>query len=223
MPPSKLTNPLALAVLACLAERPMHPYEMATTLRERGTDESIKLNYGSLYTVVDTLQQRELIDAQEVSREGRRPERTVYRITVAGRQKLVEWLTELLSKPAKEFTQFEAGLSLMPVIPPSDVVVLLRARCQQLEQEIVRLEEGCRLARERSRARLFAIEGEYRIALRRAELEFSAGLADDIESGALEGTEWWTRVHELLATAPANSAVSDVMPLPYGAAQAEVG
>ncbi len=57
----KVSNPLALAVLACLWERPMHPYEMASTLRERGKDQSIKLNYGSLYTVVEGLQQHGLI------------------------------------------------------------------------------------------------------------------------------------------------------------------
>ena len=52
----KISNPLALAVLACLYERPMHPYEMATTMRTRNKDESVKLNYGSLYSVVDALQ-----------------------------------------------------------------------------------------------------------------------------------------------------------------------
>ena len=56
MPGGRSTsNPLALAVLACLSERPMHPYEMASTMRERGKEQSIKLNYGSLYTVVDSL------------------------------------------------------------------------------------------------------------------------------------------------------------------------
>ncbi len=50
----KVSNPLALAVLACLFERPMHPYEMASTMRERHKDESIKLNYGSLYTVTES-------------------------------------------------------------------------------------------------------------------------------------------------------------------------
>ena len=29
------SNPLALAILVLLYERPMHPYEMANTLRER--------------------------------------------------------------------------------------------------------------------------------------------------------------------------------------------
>ena len=52
---TSISNPLALAVLACLHERPMHPYEMASTMRERGKEQSIKLNYGSLYTVVDNL------------------------------------------------------------------------------------------------------------------------------------------------------------------------
>ena len=47
-PVRKLSSPLALAVLVLLYERPMHPYEMAATLRERRKEDSIKLRYGSL-------------------------------------------------------------------------------------------------------------------------------------------------------------------------------
>ena len=77
--PRRRSNPLALAVLACLTERPMHPYEMAATMRTRGQDASIRLNYGSLYGVVENLLKRGLLEEHEVVREGRRPERTVYR------------------------------------------------------------------------------------------------------------------------------------------------
>ena len=52
----RVSNPLALAVLSCLNEKPMHPYEISTTLRTRGKETSIKLNYGSLYSVVDSLE-----------------------------------------------------------------------------------------------------------------------------------------------------------------------
>src|SRR5438045_3608049 len=97
----RVANPLALAVLSCLAERPMHPYEISTTLRERGKEQSIKLNYGSLYSVVEALQRHGLIVAQESTREGRRPERTVYAITVAGRDEFEDWLAELLSTPTR--------------------------------------------------------------------------------------------------------------------------
>ena len=51
----KIANTLALAVLGLLQERPMHPYEMAATLRERHKDSSIKVNSGSLYDTVEAL------------------------------------------------------------------------------------------------------------------------------------------------------------------------
>src|SRR3974377_1661924 len=89
-------NPLALAVLALLFERPMHPYEMAATLKQRHKEDSIKLRYGSLYTVIDLLVDRGFISARGVGRDGRRPERTVYEITAAGRDELGRWVAALI-------------------------------------------------------------------------------------------------------------------------------
>src|SRR5271165_469083 len=153
----RVSNPLALAVLACLTEHPMHPYEIATTPRSRGKDQSIKLNYGSLYTVVEALQQHALIVMQETEREGRRPERTVYRLTDAGRIELIDWVSELLSMPAKDYSQFEAGLSLMPVLPPDDVAKLLLQRCTLLEMEIAQARSMLVICRESGLHRLFVI------------------------------------------------------------------
>ena len=96
--PRRRSNPLALAVLACLSERPMHPYEMAATMRTRGQDQSIRLNYGSLYGVVENLLKRGLLEEQEVVREGRRPERTVYRITDEGRAEFSRWIDEFAQR-----------------------------------------------------------------------------------------------------------------------------
>lgn len=187
----KVSNPLALAALACLFERPMHPYEMATTLRERGKDQSIKLNYGSLYTVVEALQQHALIVAQETEREGRRPERTVYRLTDAGRMELVDWVSELLSTPMKEYTRFEAGLSLAGVLPPEDVATLLAQRCDHLEVEISQGRSLLRLLSERGLRRMFVIENEYQLAMREAELNWTRQLLSEIASGKLVGVAEW--------------------------------
>jgi DNA-binding PadR family transcriptional regulator len=194
----KVNNPLALAVLACLWERPMHPYEMATTMRERGKDQSIKLNYGSLYTVVEALQQHGLIVAQETEREGRRPERTVYRLTDAGRMELIDWISELLSTPVKEYTRFEAGLSLMPVLPPEDIAALLAQRCNLLELEISQGRSLLQLVRQRGLPRLFGIESEYLLAMREAELAWTRTFADEIASGTLEGTAEWAAFHRAM-------------------------
>src|SRR6202043_3830917 len=75
------SNPLALAILVLLYERPMHPYEMATTMRERRKESSIKLNYGSLYTVIEQLLRQHFIAVREILRAGKRPEKTVYELT----------------------------------------------------------------------------------------------------------------------------------------------
>src|SRR5260370_21514564 len=187
-----VSNPLALAVLACLFERPMHPYEMATTMRERGKDQSIKLNYGSLYTVVEALQQHRLIVAQETEREGRRPERTIYRLTDAGRMELIDWVSELLSTPAKEFTRFEAGLSLAGVLPPEDVAALLTQRCRALEIAISRARSTLQFVQKQGLSRVFVIESEYQLAMREAELAWKRKLTGEIQSGTIEGIAEWS-------------------------------
>src|SRR5437764_300415 len=154
----KVSNPLALAVLALLAERPMHPYEMSSTLRYRAKETSIKLNYGSLYSVVQSLQRHELIEVHEVVREGNRPERTVYGITERGQLELINWMSELISTPAKEYPQFEAALSLMPVLPPDEVVRLLRTRLVRLELEQAGSESMMVRMREAGLPELLAVE-----------------------------------------------------------------
>ncbi|MDQ6907609.1 MAG: PadR family transcriptional regulator, partial [Chloroflexota bacterium] len=130
------SNLLALAVLALLAERPTHPYEMDFLMRARGLEHSIKLNRGSLYTVVETLQRDGLIVPQETQREGRRPERTVYALTEAGRAKFGGWHRELMSTPATEYTQFAAALCFIAHFPPPETIALLEERARRLDDEI---------------------------------------------------------------------------------------
>jgi DNA-binding PadR family transcriptional regulator len=192
----KIGNPLALAVLACLFERPMHPYEMAGTMRERHQDESIKLNYGSLYTVTQSLQRLRLIEPQETAREGNRPERTVYRLTDAGRLELIDWLSELICQPVRDYTNFEAGLSLLPVLPPAEAVRLLEQRCERVETDIVQAHAVGAMLAERKLPRLFLIESEYRLRLKQAELDWVRALVADIKEGTLQGVADWRRLHE---------------------------
>jgi DNA-binding PadR family transcriptional regulator len=185
------SNPLALAVLSCLQEKPMHPYEVAQTLRTREKHESIKLNYGSLYSVIGSLEKRGMVVATETVREGRRPERTIYEITDEGRRELVDWLSDLVARPTKEYLQFEAALSLLGALPPDEALALLVERRDRLQLEL-RREEGARQhALDIGLPRLFVVEGEYVEALLRAELDFVDRLVKDIQTGALEGIDEW--------------------------------
>ena len=191
-----ISNPLALAVLACLWERPMHPYEMATTMRERGKEHSIKLNYGSLYTVVDSLAKHGFIEAVEARREGRRPERTVYRLTESGRVKLDAWMSQLIAEPVKEYPQFEAALSLLPVLHPDKAVTLLQTRTRILEKEIAEVRVLLDASGKAGLPRLLLIEGEYHLALRETELAWVRKLASELEAGTLEGQDGWRHFYE---------------------------
>jgi DNA-binding PadR family transcriptional regulator len=195
MAPRRRSNPLSLAVLACLSERPMHPYEMGTTMRSRGQDQTIKLNYGSLYTVVESLARAGLIEARETEREGRRPERTVYSITEAGRREFVDWLSDLLRTPAKEYSQFAAGLTLMGGLPPADVTALLEERGRRLEFEVARLTTTIDVALDESVPRVFLVEVDHQRAICEADLEFTRKLALDIASGSIQGIDEWCAFH----------------------------
>jgi DNA-binding PadR family transcriptional regulator len=195
----RVSNPLALAVLGCLSERPMHPYEISTTLRTRGKEQSIKLNYGSLYSVVESLQKHGLIAARETTREGRRPERTVYEITAAGQDEFEDWLAELLSTPVRDFTSLEAGLSLMAAMPPDEVARLLSERAGKLQMEIGALDAALTYSAEQKLPEIFLVESSFRRAMLTAELDFVRRLTDDIRSGHFGGTAVWRRMHELRA------------------------
>jgi DNA-binding PadR family transcriptional regulator len=204
------SNPLALAVLALCFEQPMHPYEMAMTLKRRHKHESIKLRYGTLYTVIEMLISRGLIRPKETSRGGKRPERTVYALTSAGRDLLRDWMGHLLAEPAKEFPQFEAALCLLPVLPPDEAVALLRERQMRLAEKITQLQAelddilgktfgevagsdealpapllGLKFPA------IFVVENEYRVTLLRAELDFVTELVRRITEQGWGPADLW--------------------------------
>jgi DNA-binding PadR family transcriptional regulator len=183
MPPKQSSNPLALAVLVLLFERPMHPYEMAATLKIRNKEKSIKLRYGSLYTVIEALQEQGLIAVRETVREGRRPVRTIYELTAPGAERMRSWLRELLGTPVKEYPQFEAALSLLPAVPPDEAVALLETRLARLGEtaEVLRatVEEVAKRV-----DRLLLVEIDYHLAIIEAERQFIEGFVQRIKEDA---------------------------------------
>lgn len=184
-----------MAVMALLFERPMHPYEMVSTMRERGKHESVRLRYSSLYSIVEALEREALILPLETRREGRRPERTVYGLTEAGRAEFLGWLRELLSEPVKEYTQFAAGLSFMPALPPAEAATLLEERVRMLEEEVGGMHARVEAAAEQGLPRLFLVEAEHELVLREAELTWVRELVRAIRDGTLGGMLEWRSFH----------------------------
>ena len=180
MPRWSRSNPLALAVLVCLYEKPMHPYEVAQTLRQRAKQESVRLNYGSLYAVVESLEKKGFIKATGTVHEGKRPQRTVYEITDDGALEMTDWLTELIGTPNKEYPAFMAGLSFMPALDPDDALAALRRRAEMLTVKLVALRGVEQAARDAGLPRIFELEAEYEEApaRRRAVVRHGARRGD---------------------------------------------
>jgi DNA-binding PadR family transcriptional regulator len=191
----KVDNLLALAVLSVIIERPMHRYEIAQTLRDRGKDHDMAIKWGSLYTVVQNMAKVGFLEVVGSERAGARPERVIYRITDAGRAEMADWTRELLSTPEPEHHRFVAGLSILAVLPPAEVVELLGTRLEALEQTTgtVRRELG-ELAG--ALPRLFVIESEFGLAMLEAEAAWTRSLRDELTEGTFPGLAQWREWHE---------------------------
>jgi DNA-binding PadR family transcriptional regulator len=167
-----------------LREGSMHPYEMQRVMHQRHTDELLALKRGSLYHAINQLQRDGLIEPIETSREGRRPERTVYQVTPDGEDELILWMRELLSTPIREPSQFMAALAFAQHLEPADALDQLQLRTVGLEASIAAMQ-----AIERGIGayvgRGSVLELEYQRALSEAELRWVESLADDLRTGKL--------------------------------------
>ena len=191
----KVGNLLALALLSLLVQQPMYPYEMAQTLRARGKDRTIRINWGSLYTVVQNLEKHGFIEAAGINREGRQPERTTYRITERGMAELRDWLRELLSEPDDQPTPFAAALAEGGILPPAEMAELLAQRLARLDKANAAHEAELTVWNERL-PRILLIESDYELAMRKAQADWVRGLLREITEGTLGGMDTWRKIHE---------------------------
>jgi len=192
-------SPWSLTILSLLFERDMHPYEIRRQVRQRGKGDLVDLRPGSLYRTIERLERAGLVEPVETTREGRFPERTVYRITEHGREELLDWMRELLATPVNDFPQVLQALSVLPILEADDARLQLEGRLLRLESEVAAMRTAMRRL-EGVLPRLFNVENEYALALREAELVWMRALVEDLRTGRLT----WT--HEQIRTEYADLA-----------------
>ena len=191
----KVANLLALAVLSTVYQRPMHRYEMASVMRARGKEQDMDIKWGSLYTVVGNLEKHGFLETIGNTREGSRPERTIYQITDAGRRELVDWTRELLSTVSPEHPRFAAGLSVIAALPPEEAIELLQLRLHTLEAALAAqrraIQDALALV-----PRLFLTETEYTIAIVGAEVTWVRSLLGELTTATHPDLERWRAWHQ---------------------------
>lgn len=171
-------------MLLLLGESPMHPYQMHRMLRERRKEDVLDVRPAAIYRLVERLDGAGLIEPLGTTREGKRPERTVYRLTDAGRELSDEWLREMLGMPAREYPSFPAALSMAGVLPPDAVAQELKRRAVAIEGHLARMDVELRSVQDLL-ARVHLLEVEHARAVLRAEVDWLQAVVTDIRSGRL--------------------------------------
>jgi DNA-binding PadR family transcriptional regulator len=191
-------SPLALSVLELLDARPMHPYELASTMRERHHDEFIRLNFGTLYHTVEMLERTGMIASVEREKEGRRPERTIYQLTEPGRELLISVVSDIVARPTREYVNFAAGLMFMHHLDAPRAAQLLTERVTALGATAEKLTKIMGELHASGVTRLALIELEHKIAMLKAERDWVRKLEREITEGTLEWRAGMGSGHEVL-------------------------
>ncbi|MEU5867896.1 PadR family transcriptional regulator [Nonomuraea sp. NPDC047529] len=181
-------SPLALTVLALLRSQPLHAYGMQRLLKQWGKDQVVNVGQrAGLYRTIDRLAEAGLLRVRETERDQQYPERTVYELTDAGRERLEEWLDDMLSRPRQEFPQFPAALASAMLFPPGVLADALERRAAAVERTLAELESS--LSAEEDLPRITMLECEYLREVTAAEARWLRAVIADLREGRIE----WSR------------------------------
>lgn len=187
-------SPLGMAVLAMLAEEPMHAYRMHELIKTRGKASVINVaQRNSVYQTIDRLLRAALIRVQAATRTEGRPERFVYELTDEGQSALNDWLSHMLAVPVQDYPEFPAALAFVMVLKPKQVLTLLQARVGTLQAMLVAERSALKQASAVGLPRLFLIEEEFKQAMLKAELLWVRSLVQELASGEITWNAAWLR------------------------------
>jgi DNA-binding PadR family transcriptional regulator len=175
--------PVAVAVLALLVERPMHPYEMLQTLRDRHEDVALPVSIGSLYNAVSRLVEKGYVRPTKAEHVGNRPERTTYEILPRGRDTMRSRLNELLAVPSRSSQADHAGIGELHNLSAGEVLAALDARIAALDDQIAENEELLAEAHSRNVGEIYLLYGAYSTSQQHHEREWMSSLRHRIQTG----------------------------------------
>jgi DNA-binding PadR family transcriptional regulator len=135
----------------------------------------------SIYHAAERLLAAEHIRVAATTRDGVRPERTVYELTEAGERRLRDWVRLLLAEPDANSTLFVPALAFAGLLAPSEVAAALRERRAELARR-----EKAATAVPPDLPRVLVLEAEYEASRLRAETEWVGRILDDLAAGTLD-------------------------------------
>lgn len=177
---------VAVLALALLHERPLHPYQVHQVLTQRGDARLVRVSPGAVYHAVERLERDGLAQVVGTDRDGRRPERTTYEITAAGRAAFATRVRALLGEDHPSYPLFTVGLAECHELPEADVTAALAQRRTRTVDRLDEMNRRLQAIRDRGLPRHYLLDVEYEIAHLRTEIDWLDRTLRELTTGALD-------------------------------------
>jgi len=184
MPAGELSG-VSVLLLALLSERPMHPYEAFGLLEERHDTRLVRVTAGAVYHGFERLERDGLARREGTDRQGRRPERTTYALTDAGRDALSQRVRSLLADDHPAYPLLAVGIAEAEALPADQVVEALRERLRRDGEWLDRLRDAHQRLSARGLERRHMLDVEYEVAMLDAQNRWLAGIVAELVDGTL--------------------------------------
>ena len=131
-----------LLILWLLAEQPLHGYRVRKILSDAGFAFWFRVEDAAIYAMLRSLVKQGLARVLGEEREGQRPNRTVYRITPAGRRALRDGLLAAWRELEPSREAFAAALAAADEFEAAELDHLLAERRSALDRRRSRLDRA---------------------------------------------------------------------------------
>jgi DNA-binding PadR family transcriptional regulator len=125
-------------ILALLAKEPAHGYELRQRLVQALGPPGQALNPGQVYVTLTRMERAGLVAVEQVGQPS--PDKKVYELTAAGRDRVAEWLADL-SWPKVTPTDFHLKLVAAAAAGLADPVALIDAQRHELLRQLREVQE----------------------------------------------------------------------------------
>ncbi len=123
------------ALLGLLNEKSMHGYQLEQTIYERSMDYWSEISRSSIYKLLNKLE-KEMLVKSEIKLTEKNINQKVYKITIEGKKKLKEKISEILSEPEKIIWRIDLAVANYGILNKKESDECLKKYEQKLDELI---------------------------------------------------------------------------------------
>jgi DNA-binding PadR family transcriptional regulator len=137
-----------MTLLGLLASKPMYGYEVRQQMKETAMEYWVDVPQGSVYPALQRMAADGFLEVVEVTQDGKRPTKTIYRITDEGRAEHLRLLRNAWVDPALSGFPVDVALFFVWFLPEEEIAMLLAERIDRIDQRLMNVA----LARQHNKA-----------------------------------------------------------------------